>query len=213
MPRGKKGPRPEMKVTEERGITIIEEDFLGGPHSELKIDKEWLCADCPFKTAELNYLEQHWKSAGHGVYGIPAKEPEAATANAEPVAEQPELFKEPGIVIRYVNVSPAPEVLAEHRKALADLAQEYLAIKDAKKAADAGFNTQISEIDTKMREIVLALKYPGQYLVECEWRVIDGENARGLYRLDTGECIETAALTAEDRAAELDEVTAANEFC
>ena len=169
MARGKRGPRPEIKLTTE--------DILALPIAD---------------TVEI--LK------------------EAANGKAESViVKQPELFREPGVVIKYVNVSPAPEVLAEHRKALADLAQEYLAIKDAKKAADAGFNTQISEIDIKMREIVLALKYPGQSPVECEWRVIDGENARGLFRIDTGECLEKAALTAEDRAAELDEAQDMNE--
>ena len=59
------------------------------------------------------------------------------------------------------------------------------------------FNT----LDTEMRGVVKGLKgLP--FDVDCEWRGIDG-NARGLFRLDTGECIEQAALTAEDRAAEL----------
>ena len=188
MARGKKGPRPEMKVTGERGITLIEDDFPGGPQVEARKNG---VPDEPMRVAETY---------------IPFTEP----VETPVIAEQPELFKPLGVVIKYVNVSPAPEVLAEYRKALADLAQEYLAIKDAKKAADAGFNTQISEIDIKMRKIVLALKYPGQSPVECEWRVIDG-NARGLYRLDTGECIAQAALTAEDRAAELDEANDMNE--
>ena len=181
MARGKRGPVPEALA--DRIEVVVGGELLG--------------------KVESKNLEKMLEN--------PVPAPEAANGHAEPaIAEQPELFREPGTVIKYVNVSPAPEVLDEHRKALADLAQEYLAIKDAKKAADAGFNTQISEIDTKMREIVLAIKYSGQYPVECEWRVIDG-NARGLFRLDTGECIEMAALTAEDRAAELEQAQDMNE--
>ena len=69
---------------------------------------------------------------------------EAANGNAEPaIAEQPELFNTPGIVKRRLQVQLSEEVLSEHRNALADLAQEYLRIKDAKKQADADFNAQI----------------------------------------------------------------------
>ena len=122
---------------------------------------------------------------------------------------QPALFREPGIVKRRLQVQLSEEVLSEHRNALANLAQEYLRIKDAKKQADADFNAQINTLDGEMRGVVKGLKgLP--FDVDCQWRVIDG-NARGLFRLDTGECIEMAALTAEDRAEELDEANDMNE--
>ena len=230
MPRGKKGPVPEMKVTEARSIKIIEEDFLSGPpltellkkgarekldemlkdDGQVTIEETWLCVDCDFKSPEMSYLAQHILSTGHR---DPFKTPEAANGKAEPViAEQPELFKEPGIVKRWVKVHFDEGFLNEKRKALADLYQTALTVKEDKKSADADFNAQLTHIDEMMRDIARLLASPfTEDEVRCEWRVIDGENARGLFRIDTGECIEKAALTAEDRAAELDEVTAANE--
>ena len=133
----------------------------------------------------------------NGVYGIPTPPPDGL---AEPAtAEQSELFKEPGIV-KWLTVPLSAEVVNEKRQALAELYQQGLDVMDAKKTADKDFNAQLATIETMMRGIAKTLAAPTEEAeVECEWRVIDG-NTRGLFRLDTGECLEKTALTAEDRA-------------
>ena len=206
MPRGKKGPRPDELLKQgarEKLNKMLHED------GQTTIEETWLCIYCDFKTTALNYLEQHHKSAGHGVYGIPTPPPDGL---AEPAtAEQSELFKEPGIV-KWLTVPLSAEVVNEKRQALAELYQQGLDVMDAKKTADKDFNAQLATIETMMRGIAKTLAAPTEEAeVACEWRVIDGENARGLYRLDTGECMEKAALTAEDRAAELDQAQDMNE--
>ena len=187
MARGKKGPRPDALPKEEA------------------IEETWICVDCGFEAPDLYLLEQHQQSMSHGVYGIPTPPPDGL---AEPAtAEQSELFKEPGIVNKWLTVPLSDEVVNEKRQALAELYQQGLDVMDSKKTADKDFNAQLATIETMMRGIAKTLAAPTEEAeVACEWRVIDGENARGLYRLDTGECMEKAALTAEDRAAELDEV-------
>ena len=138
---------------------------------------------------------------------IPA--PEGANGSVE--AEQPQLFKEPGIVKRWRTTPVAPETLNQGRIALATFYQMVINTEDAKKATAAQFNSELASLNLQMRVIAKVLAKPTEEAeVNCEWRVIDGENARGLYRLDSGECIETAALTAEDRAAELEHVKTAN---
>ena len=143
---------------------------------------------------------------------LPKEEAIENPAREDKPAEQPELFREPGIVNKWLTVPLSDEVVNEKRQALAELYQQGLDVMDSKKTADKDFNAQLATIETMMRGIAKTLADPTEEAeVECEWRVIDGENARGLFRLDTGECIETAALTAEDRAVELDEVNDMNE--
>ena len=105
----------------------------------------------------------------------------------------------------------APETLNQGRIALATFYQMVIDTEDAKKATAAQFNSELALLNKQMRVIAKVLAKPTEEVeVECEWRVIDG-NARGLFRLDTGECIEKAALTAEDRAEELEEAQDMNE--
>ena len=217
MPRGKKGPIPEMKVTEETGITVIEESFLPeDPTTEEIVGQEnvvdvddpgpvpdespagYKCADCTFTSHFLSEIEEHCNGTQHGGYG-----------KEEPV--QPELFGEPGVVHRMVNVMLPAELLNEKRSRLAALYQSALEVKEEKKTADDEFNARLKNIDTQMQEIARILRTPYTYeKVDCEWRILQEENARGLYRLDTGEQIEKQPLTEEDRVKEIEQASEAN---
>ena len=146
------------------------------------------------------------------IHGKPAPPPEVVSGSEleeilreDKQAEQPKLFKEPGIVKRWITIPLAPELLNEKRIALATLYQMVIDVEDAKKASAAQFNSELAHLNEQMRVIAKVLAKPTEEAeIECEWRVLDGEHARGLYRLDTGECLEKAALTAEDRAAEVE---------
>lgn len=210
--KGKKGPKPPvMNDPTEESI----EDIIGAenivdvdlPETELEDDPlpsltGYTCADCTFRSKLLSEIQEHCNGTGHG--GFESEEPvETATQAA--------LFGEPGVITRSINVPMPEEELNERRARLAELYQEISDVKSAKKAADTDFNAQISAIDERMQAIARTLRCPTSLeTVRCEWRIIDGENARGLYRLDTGELLEKSPLTAEDMALELEKAEAAN---
>jgi hypothetical protein len=211
MPKGKRGPRPEMTVTAETGVTVIEESFLddSGPTAEEIVGKEnvvdvgsgdpsdnppmmqqhFMCANCTFRTDYMSEMEEHASATGHG----------RAPVSETPV--QPELFSGPKTIRRPIEIPlPQDQVVAKHAN-LAELYQMALDVREEKKTADEGFNSRLKDIDSQMQAIARVLRNPTAHeLVECEWRRIDEENARGLYRLDTGEIIEKEPLTAEDMA-------------
>lgn len=225
MARGKAGPKPETKEEiEERKNDPTAEQIVGvenvvdvGSALEGMRESEdfteaelqpagYKCSlpGCPFTTTFLAEMEEHVNGTGHG--GFKQAEP------IVPPVVQPELFSTPGIVHRNVEVPMEPEFLAAKREKLADLYQQALDVKGKKKSADANFNAKLTEIDEQMQEIARVLKTPYTYEnADCEWRIIEGENARGLYRLDTGEEIERQALSEEDRIKELDKAQRDNE--
>lgn len=216
MPKGKRGPVPpimndtedptaEQIVGEENVVDVGSADTPSIAEMSGSIDlglEGYRCADCTFGSSKLSELEAHCAETQHGG-SAPAAAPE------EPV--QPELFSTPGVVHKMVEVPMADEFLHEKRARLAALYQDALDTREEKKAADEGFNTELKHIDQQMQEIARVLKTPFTYeRVDCEWRLIENEHARGLYRLDTGEMIEKAPLSEEDRQMELTKAAADN---
>ncbi len=212
MPRGKKGPYPQMEVTFETGINVIEESFLPGDDKNIEdiIGKENVeslaetdgdrpplelahlkCGKCAFRTHYLSEMEEHYQGTGHG-------------GMVEEPATQAML---PNLVHREITIPLLPEVLEKKRVRLAELYQSVLEVKDEKKAADEDCNARLKNLDNQMQEIARVLKAPVGYMrVTCEWKIIEGENARGLFRLDTGECIEKQALSIEDQQNDIQQV-------
>lgn len=208
MPRGKKGPIPE-EVTEPQNDPSAEQ--IVGEENVVDVDDPgpvpgeeplpdppgYKCSDpgCKFSSPSLSEIEEHCNGTGHGGFKT----------------YQPELFSEPGVVHRNVEVPIAPEVLNEKRTKLAELYDQALDVKGKKKAADSAFNAELTAIDEDMQAINRILKTPYTYTnVDCEWKRIDEENARGLYRLDTGELLEKQPLTAEDMAGDNERANQAN---
>lgn len=203
MPKGKKGPIPEdlNEPTDPTAEQIVGEENVvdvgeaEAPESEPATMR---CSDCTFSTNHLSELEEHCAGTGHG--------------GSRPEPQQPALFSEPGIVHRMVNVMLPAELLNEKRTRLAALYQSALEVKEEKKSADDDFNARLKNIDSQMQEIARVLRQPFTYeRVDCEWRLIENENARGLYRLDTGEMIDKQPMTAEDFATERERAEKQNE--
>lgn len=233
MAKGKRGPRPLIQEPETVTCPVHQLERPAETDCELckSEDEEWeknnaiepddiphleeiearqpgpagyTCSDCTFRSNLLSEIQEHCNGTQHG--GFKSEEP------VESAPIQSALFSEPGIVTRAINTPLPEEELNQKRTRLAELYQQVLEVKSAKKAADTDFNAQIADIDEMMQAIARTLRYPtSNQTVRCEWRIIEGENARGLYRLDTGELLEKGALTEEDRAAELEQVEAANE--
>jgi len=200
----KKGPTPsaiedptekpiEQIVGEEHIVDVsdtppIHED--GQPATERQGYK-CMTTGCTFQTGYLTEMEEHVNGTGHGAY---------VTDTLDPV--QPELFSTK-FVFREINGPLPDEVLNDKRERLAKLYQSALDVKEEKKAADDDFNARLKNIDSQMQEIARILKTPFTFeRKECEWKILEGENARGLYRVDTNEMIEKQPLTAEDMEAE-----------
>jgi len=205
MPKGKRGPRPEVSDEPTAEQIVGEENVVD---VELIIDnvpperQGYKCSQpgCPFQTGFLMEMEEHVNGTGHGSY---------VTDTIDP--QQPELFSTPGIVHKQIQVQMDEEFLVEKRARLAALYQEALDVREAKKSADDDFNAQLKTLDTDMQAIARVLRTPFTYdTVDCEWRIIENENARGLYRMDSGELIETQPLSEEDRLKELEKANAEN---
>jgi len=216
--KGKAGPKPEMKVTSESGVTVIEESFLDGPTAEEIVGSEniidvgsvvdqeeepdrsgYVCsAGCSFTSPTLSGMEAHVAETGHG---------------RAPVAEvQPELFSTPGVIHREIELPLSDELLNHKKTRLALLYQSALEVKEEKKDADSDFNARLKNIDEQMQEIARVLKKPFTFeRVKCEWRILEGENARGLFRLDTNEQVDKQPLSQEDREKELEKAAEANQ--
>lgn len=227
MPRGKAGPKPETKEEiEERKNDPTAEEIVGVENvvdvgsptiaemsGMLDGDEEifeerpagYKCSlpGCPFTTTFLAEMEEHVNGTGHG--GFKQADP------VVPEAIQPELFAGAKIVVKSLKVPLAEDFLIEQRKELADKYQRILNLEAEKKETVSGFNAKISNIDERMKEIARVLATPHTYEnIKCEWRPIDGQNARGLYRLDTGEQVDLQPLSQEERAQELEQANAAN---
>lgn len=207
MPKGKRGPIPDAinEPHPEPPIENIigEENVVDAGTSDRTDDPPlvsggYKCADCTFTGPLLSEIEEHCSGSGHGGYG-------------QATPQQAALFREPGVIYHTVQVPLEADFLNEKRQRLADLYQSALDIKEEKKEADSDFNTRLKNIDEQMQQIARVLKTPYTYdKVKCEWRIIEEENARGLYRLDTGEMVDKQPLTMEDRITEEQAAAAEN---
>lgn len=203
--RGKAGPKPETKKEAEESKNDPTAEEIVGAENVVDVGateeappevNAYRCslAGCKFYSKLLSEMEEHVNGTGHGGY---------KTEDAKPVAVQPELFRPPGTIRKSIKVPFESAFLEEKRKELATFYASALEVKAEKKSADAGFNARLTTIDEEMQAISRILQSPFTYEnQDCEWRIIEGENARGLYRLDTGEQIEKKPLSAEDFAAE-----------
>lgn len=205
MARGKRGPTPDAldePIEDQQPLDPTAEEIVGKENvvdvgtvdltqEQFKEMGGYICSQtgCKFTTPLLSEMEAHASETGHG----------AAT---EPV--QPELFSHPGLIHKWIDVPMEEAFLNEKRVALADLYQKVCDTKSEKKFADANFNAKLATFDERMQEISRILQHPYTSIqVDSEWRVIEGENARGLFRLDTGEMIgDKEPLTMEDKIAE-----------
>lgn len=227
MPRGKSGPKPvrieelpeepSEQQTEEAAEKTAEE-IVGADNvvdvgaaregiaeyaaSEL-IPQGYQCSEpgCTFSSPSLTEAQEHVNGTGHGGWDVEEK----------PKPEQPQLFAEKGIVQRVLDSPLDEDFLNVKRKELSNCYLKKLDIEADKKSAVDGYNAKIKTQETRMEEIARILTTPfEQKAVDCEWKIMTDENCRKLIRLDTGAVVEVKPLTAEDRAAELQQAQAAN---
>lgn len=211
--KGKRGPKPErIEEVQERENDPTAEEIVGAENvvslaeeigDNVEFTEEELrpqgyhCANCTFTSNLLSEMEEHSNGTGHGKF------------DTAPV--QPELFSTVGVVHKSIEVPIHVDALNMKRMQLAEFYQQSLNIKEEKKNTDADCNARLKAIDDLMQAIARVLAKPFVYeTVDCEWSIVDGENKRELRRLDTGEVVETAPLTGEDRAKELDAAAEAN---
>lgn len=200
MARGKKGPRPEAR--EDSNVAVEENPIPPTIDQAIRFH----CDGCNVADMTYDEIVEHASATGHE-YSPGETHNEQ---DEEPIEEQGALFSE-GIVVRMMDKPLSESYLTDVRAALCTAFQARLTIEGEKKAADEEFSRRIKVEDSRMRAFAAELAHPFQEVdVECEWRVIPGENARGLFRMDTNECIEKRALSAEDRAAELEAAAESN---
>lgn len=123
-------------------------------------------------------------------------------------SDQPELFSEPGLIHRALEVALTEEELAELHEELGKVCSDSLEKEELLEIT----KDQIKSLKTSMQEIRAKIRRPTRiHDVECRWEIFIEENMKKLIRIDTDETVMTSPLTAEDRAKELDQAEAANE--
>jgi hypothetical protein len=255
MPKGKRGPIPEMKATvetaeevvrcemheiaydPEEGCPICLTEAAGGEPTDLTDDSdeiedvepsestpeepqpaapavetaaplmEYVCPDCIFRSEYEAEAAEHRAGTNHREAVFQEKTVEGEI----PKPEQVELFKEPGFVRRHLETRVGEAFLNALRGELEALCRKKRDVEDEKDAATKAFNARIKAHEQSIDDILQQLQVKTQFAyVDCEWRILNDENARGLFRLDTGDCIERRPLTAEDRLEELAKAQADN---
>lgn len=189
--KGKAGPKPDDHKVENASVDEAQAKTL---------DKVMECDDCEFKSQFLAEMNEHLNGTGHTGFEEVVPENPVIEVPPPPPSVQTELFSEPPIVKRDLLVHISDERLKDLHEEIGILCSESLNQKELAEAA----KDQVKILETKMQEIRAKIKSPFEYqTVDCQWRIVLEENSKKLVRLDNGEVVQTAALSAEDREREL----------
>lgn len=83
---------------------------------------------------------------------------------------------------------------------LAELHQDYGSVEIKKKDAADRFKNELDELNARISYFSRVIRSGEEWRnVDCQWRYIFDTNTKELMRMDTGEIVETAAITAEER--------------
>lgn len=103
-------------------------------------------------------------------------------------------------ITRSLPVPLTTDEKVEYGRNLAVLHQEYLALERAKKVSADDFKEKLEGIDGATFRLATIVRNQEEYrTVECSWRYLFETNSKELIRMDTGEIVETATITAEER--------------
>ncbi len=92
-----------------------------------------------------------------------------------------------------------PEKL-DYGSRLAELHQQYANVESQKAIAAATYKETLIELDGRIAHLARVLRDGHESrAVDCTWRYLFASNQKELVRIDTGEVVETAAITAEER--------------
>jgi hypothetical protein len=155
------------------------------------------CDDCAFLTPYLPEMNEHHSGTGHIGY-----------ESVESKAEQPDLFVEPGPIVRCLKVKISDEELSELWQQAASITMALVEQEEAAVMA----KDRVKRLTEDRNRLVAKLRDPYKLAdVACVWTVNVEENSKTLLRIDTNELVETRALSAEDRQTELAKTEAANQ--
>jgi len=103
------------------------------------------------------------------------------------------------VVQRELPVKLTDVEMLERGDQLADLVQRHERVKAEKKRVDAGFNSDLKEIEAEQAGLARAIDTGTEdRLVRCHWVEDLEHNCRRLIRQDTGEEVDVEALTPDD---------------
>ena len=92
-----------------------------------------------------------------------------------------------------------PEKVDYGRK-LAHLHQEYASLEIEKKHVADNFKEKLEGLDGRISALAAVVRNGEEVRdVECRWRYLFEVNTKELIRMDTGEIVETTAITAQER--------------
>lgn len=152
------------------------------------------CNDCPFTSVYQPEMNEHLEGTRHSGCTVEAVEPE--------------LFSDPKPIDRKLRVSLSAEEIAVHEHTVAKIAMQRMEQEEIAALA----KERVKALEADERAALAKLRDPHKLAdVRCEWRINVEENSKTLYRLDTDEVVETKALSAEDRAAELKRIEGQNQ--
>lgn len=93
-----------------------------------------------------------------------------------------------------------PVELKERAKQLAEVDQQIFSKKEARKAVTKKLNDEIKNLEEQQRNLAESIDTEKEpRMVTCKWIEDYGQNCKNLVRQDTGETVDTVAMTAEDR--------------
>jgi len=101
---------------------------------------------------------------------------------------------------RFLPVQLTTSEKVEFGQKLAQAHQEYGEVEREKKHVADKFKERLEVIDGRTSQLA-TIVHSGEELrdVGCQWRYLFEANTKELMRMDTGEIVETAAITPEER--------------
>lgn len=88
----------------------------------------------------------------------------------------------------------------EYGRNLAHLHSDYTKLEIDKKASADTFKYSLEALDGRISHLAGVIRAGEEdRQVECRWRYLFETNSKELIRMDTGEIVETATITAEER--------------
>lgn len=105
-----------------------------------------------------------------------------------------------GPVKRFLPVPLTDNEKIFYGQRLARLHQEYIDIEHKKKTEADRFKDELESVDGRSSHLASIIREGSERReVECQWRYLFETNSKELVRMDSGEIVETLAITADER--------------
>lgn len=101
---------------------------------------------------------------------------------------------------RFLPVPLTTPEKVDYGRNLAHLHQEYAALEIEKKHVADTFKDRLEGLDGRISALAVVVRNGEEVRdVECHWRYLFESNTKELIRMDTGEIVETTAISASER--------------